>query len=88
MPTYLRWIAAMTAGISIYFTFTIATYAVFHAGDVTTVGRGVGGLIALGAYLWTMLAVLAVNDWLAKRYPLVRAPEKQPERDTAGSVSD
>jgi hypothetical protein len=83
VPTYLRWIAAMTAGISIYFTYTILTYAVFKANDVDTVGKGVGGLVALGAYLWTMLAVLAVNDWLAKRYPTPQGPRKRAEDETS-----
>lgn len=74
----------MTAGISIYFTYTILTYAIFRANEVDTVGKGIGGLVALGAYLWTMLTVLAVNDWLAKRYPLVRSTAR--DRSDESSV--
>ena len=68
MPRYLRWIAAMTAGITGYFTFSALTFGIARANGVKEIHGGVGGLVALGAYIVTMLAVLGTNDYLAKRY--------------------
>lgn len=74
MPRYLRWIAAMTAGISIYFTYSIATFGIARSQGVSTLAGAGGALLAFGAWLVTMLTVLGVSDWLAKRYPVASPP--------------
>ena len=71
----------MTAGISVYFTYTIATFGLARANGVETLAGVGGALIAFGAWLVTMLVVLGVNDWLAKRYPVT--PEQQGTDDAA-----
>jgi len=76
VPTYLRWIAALTAGVSIYFTYSILTFGIARASGATEL-RGAGGaLVAFGAWLVTIVTALAVSDWLASRYP-------KPPRDGA-----
>ncbi|MGZ4203789.1 MAG: hypothetical protein ACXVES_00650 [Actinomycetota bacterium] len=68
MPRYLRWIAAMTAGVTAYFAWTILTFGIARARGVTELHGGMAALVGFGAYIVTMLAVLGVNDWLHKRY--------------------
>ena len=77
MPTYLRWIAAITAGITTQFAFFILVGAIAVGTGNTEPGEGVGLLVTLGAFLASVIPTLAVNDWLAKRHP----PE--PKRPTA-----
>jgi hypothetical protein len=85
MPRYLRWIAAMTAGITGYFTYTALTFGIARANGVDELHGGVAGLVALGAYIVTMLAVLGTNDYLAKRYGLSAADrpiqKQEPDRE-------
>lgn len=69
MPRYLRWIAAITAGITAQFAFFIAVGAIAVGTGNTEPGQGVGILVTFGSFLASVLPTLAVNDWLAKRYP-------------------
>ena len=71
MPRYLRWIAAATAGITIQFAFFVAVGAIaFGTGEKELTGW-VAVVITFVSPLLTMIAALAVNDWLATRYPLL-----------------
>lgn len=76
MPRYLRWIAAVTTGIVIQFAFQVLVLAIAVGskdGEEVTLNGGVGALITFGATVLNVLAALAVNDWLAKRYPVEAA---------------
>lgn len=76
MPTYLRWIAALSTGVTVQLIFTLITYPI--AGDTVTDEAGgtvvqisnlSGMLLALANVLLAMMAALWVNDWISKRYP-------------------
>lgn len=89
MPTYLRWIAAITSGITAQFAFFMLIGAIAVGTDNTELTGGIGLLVAFGQTIVSLLAGLGVNDWLARRYPKDRAPERaaDPTR-VPGSVSD
>ncbi|MEX2557271.1 MAG: hypothetical protein WEB06_16780 [Actinomycetota bacterium] len=87
MPRYLRWIAAVTAGIVIQFAVQVLFLAIAVGGDPdkeVTIGGAEGALITFGAAILNVIAALAVNDWLAGKYPIERrrvaAEEKTPGR--------
>lgn len=79
MPRYLRWIAAATAGITIEFAFFVAVGAVAYGTGNKELGGFVGALITFGSSIVTIVAALAVNDWLSSRYPL---PPRTPRNDS------
>jgi hypothetical protein len=62
-------------------TAQFAFYVLFGAVAVGTghkkLGAGAGLLATFGSIVVTLVAALAVNDWLARRYPL---PERQLEQ--------
>jgi hypothetical protein len=72
MPRSLRWIASITTGIVTQFVFQIAFLAlVSHAGKTQL--RADDPKVAFGSILATivnLVVALAVNDWLAARYPI------------------
>jgi hypothetical protein len=73
MPRYLRWIAAVTTGIVIQFAFQILLLVVVvrpKPGEEVTLSGVAGPLITFGATTLNVIAALAVNDWLAGRYPI------------------
>lgn len=74
MPRYLRWIAAATAGITIQFAFFVAVGAVAIGTGERELSGAVGALITFLSPLVTMIVALAVNDWLASRYPIEKRP--------------
>ena len=81
MPRYLRWIAAVTTGIVVQFAFQILLLAIVvrpKPGEEVTLSGAAGALITFGATILNVIAALAVNDWLATRYP-VEKPPKKPE---------
>ena len=87
MPRYLRWIAAITAGIVIQFAVQVLFLAIAVGGDPdkeVTISGAEGALITFGAAILNVIAALAVNDWLAGKYPVgrrsVAAEEKTPGR--------
>jgi hypothetical protein len=74
----LRYIAAVSTAITVYFVLAIAL-------GVTLVGSGntpkplngaVGLLVSLVAQVAPVVAALAVNDWLRTRYPEPAHPAK------------
>lgn len=75
MPTYLRWIAALSTGITAQFVFLMVTIPFAPeagSGDSTTVVQltGVGGVfLTLGNAVIGMCAALWLNNWILKRYP-------------------
>ena len=86
----------MSAGLTAYFAYAILTLGLAKASGNDTIEGASAGLISLGAGLITMVVALAVNDWLARRYPKVPGatgpdrgpapePDRTPDRD---SVSD
>jgi len=87
VPRYLRWIAAMTAGVTAFFVFNMVSLGIARAEGVHTIHGAAGGLLALGAWIFTMGAVLATEDYLTKRYgfTVVRPGQKpeQKERETS-----
>jgi len=85
VPRYLRWIVAITSGVTAQLLMVLVLGSVFvgrgTAGEeqttITDVGQGVGLLFAVVAPIVVLLAALAINDWLATRYPL---PRREPDR--------
>ena len=76
MPRYLRWIAAITAGIVIQFAVQVLFLAIAVGGDSdkeVTLSGAEGALITFGAAILNVIAALAVNDWLSSRYPVERS---------------
>jgi hypothetical protein len=87
VPRYLRWIAAITAGIVIQFAIQVLFIAIAVGGDPdkeVTLSGAEGALITFGAAILNVIVALAVNDWLAGKYPIERrrvaAGEKTPGR--------
>lgn len=74
MPTYLRWIAAITTGITAQFAYFMLVGAIaLGTGNEQIDLRGAAGLvITLGSTFVGVLPALAINDWLARRYPRER----------------
>ena len=85
MPRYLRWTAAITAGISIQIVVQIAVLAIAVGGDrhkqVTLNGAG-GALITFAISIVNVIAALAINDWLRTRYPVAPPAVRVPESET------
>jgi hypothetical protein len=73
MPRYLRWIAAISSGIMAQFAMFTVIGAVALGSGNKELGQSVGVIATVGSIFVTLIPALAVNDWLAKRYPL---PEK------------
>jgi hypothetical protein len=88
MPTYLRWIAAVTAGITAQFAFFIAAGAIAVGTDNRELGTGAGLIVSLGSFFASVIPTLAVNDWLAKRYPREQAVRREITLDAVQSPSD
>ena len=92
MPRYLRWIAAMTAGVTAFFVFNMVSLGIARAQGVRTIHGAAGGLLALGAWIFTMGAVLATEDYLTKRYGFTvvrsRPEERVQEQQRAPEPSD
>lgn len=82
MPRYLRWIAAMTAGISAYFAYSFLSFALTSPSPsgVRELRGASGALAAFGLWVVTMVATLGVNDWIARTYPM--QPKRPPEHST------
>ena len=81
MPRYLRWTAAVTAGIVIQFAIQVLFLAIVVGSDPdkeVTLNGAAGALITFGAAILNVIAALAVNDWLAGKYPI------EPKRERAG----
>lgn len=69
MPRYLRWIAALTAGITSYFSYSVLTFGIARAGGHAELRGGVGALVAFGAWAVASVTALWVDEWLIRRYP-------------------
>jgi hypothetical protein len=69
MPRYLRWIAAITTGIIVQFSFFIAVGAIAVGTNNKELSGGIGLLVSFGNAVIPMLVALAINDWLRTRYP-------------------
>jgi hypothetical protein len=70
MPRYLRWIAALTAGFTVQFAVAFAAGAIAVGTDNETLSVGAGLVISFVLVVASGITSLAVNDWLANRYPL------------------
>lgn len=69
MPTYLRWIAALSAGFTVQFAFSMLGGAIAVGTGNTEIDRTTALLLTLASFPITVIPALAVNDWLARRYP-------------------
>lgn len=72
MPRYLRWLMAVSTGLTTQFAFFILVGAIAVGTNNTELGEGIGLLTVVGATFFTVVPALAINDWLANRYPIVR----------------
>lgn len=73
MPRSLRWFAAVTSGFFVQVLLSFIVGAILTRGGSQTVEvtqRDAGfALLQLGEIVLNVLIALAVNDWLAARYP-------------------
>ena len=76
VPTYLRWIASIVSGITSYFVYAVLTLGIVKGTGKETITGGPAALVSFGASMVTLITALAVNDWLARRYPIVRDEER------------
>jgi len=81
MPTYLRWIAAVTSAITAQFAYYILVGAIAVGTQNRELSGGIGVLVIFGQVLAGVVPALAVNDWLAKRYPKDMLPRPSQQRD-------
>jgi hypothetical protein len=84
----LRWIAAMTSGVTAFFIYNMITLGIARASGVHTIHGSAGGLLALGAWIFAMSAVLATEDYLTKRYgfAVARRSAERSEPESVGSA--
>ncbi len=75
MPTYLRWVAAITSGITAYFAYSIVTLGIAKSTGNDELGGVGAALISFGAFLVTLIVALGVSDWIRTRYPRQTPPE-------------
>ncbi|HJR18683.1 MAG TPA: hypothetical protein VJ922_03100 [Actinomycetota bacterium] len=83
MPRYLRWIAAVTAGIVMQFAIQVLFLAIAVGGESDkeiTLSGAEGALITFGAAILNVLTALGVNDWLSGKYPVERKGRAVEER--------
>jgi hypothetical protein len=74
VPRYLRWIASITTGMIVQFVFQILFLSIVVGTGRDELGGGAAAVVTFGAGLVNVITSLAINDWLANRYPV----EKQP----------
>jgi Na+/melibiose symporter-like transporter len=79
VPSYLRWIAALSTGITAQLIFTLVTYPLgtdstttTSAGQEVLAVNGVTIALTLVNALLSMSAALWVNNWILRRYPVER----------------
>jgi len=87
VPRYLRWIAAVSAGLTAQFAFFMLFAAIAVGTDNKSLDVSVGIAASLGSTFIAILPALAVSDWLAKRYP-VDASDPEVQGPAPESVSD
>ncbi len=85
MPRYLRWIAAATSAVMVQFAFFVGVGAVAVGTGNKELSGGIGLLVTLGSTLVPVLVALAVNDWLARRYPATA--QESSETGAAGRLA-
>ena len=86
MPRYLRWTAAITAGIAIQFAVQVVFLAIAKGGDPgkeVTISGAAGALIVFAASIINVIVALGVNDWLAGKYPIERARKDDDRVDSS-----
>lgn len=69
VPSYLRWIASLSAGLTAQLIYVIAAGAAFVGTGNTELAGGVGVLVSFGNAFAGMVPAIAVNSWLLRRYP-------------------
>jgi hypothetical protein len=77
MPRSLRWLSAVSTAIIAQLLFQFLLIAILIGTGHKRVSGGIGALVGYGAALVGVLSALAMNDWLAGKYPVdVREPAK------------
>jgi hypothetical protein len=76
MPRYLRWITAVTSAIVIEFALGAAVGAIAIGTKTKELHGGTGFLVALLGIALPIIVALAINDWLAARYPAEARPSR------------
>ncbi len=74
MPRYLRYIAAASVAVTVYFIVALALGVAFigTGDDPKPISGGASVLFALLAQVAPVVSALITNDWLRSRYPEVR----------------
>ena len=87
MPRSLRWLASITTGIITQFVFQILVLAIASHGGKVKVNPADAKIAFAGiiATVINLIMALAVNDWLAKRYPRVRPSEPTRTEESANA---
>jgi hypothetical protein len=86
MPRPLRWTLAVTAGIVVQFAAQVVFLALLVRGrgdGEVTLSGAVGALTTFGATVLNVVAALAMNDWLAGRFP---GPARPAEEERSGAA--
>lgn len=79
VPRYLRWIAAITTGIIVQFVFQIAFLSIIVGTGRNELAGGAAAVVTFGAGIVNVITSLAINDWLANRYPIEKkTPARRP----------
>ena len=81
MPRYLRWIAAITAGIVTLFVYSGIVLGTAAGTGHKSLHGGVGFIVTFLGEIIPVLVSLAVNDWLRERYGPDPKRASKSERD-------
>jgi hypothetical protein len=91
MPRYLRWLMAVSTGLTSQFIFFILVGAIALGTNKKELGQGIGLLAVVGATFATVIPALAINDWLANKYPIIRDDPSMgaqlPPQPTSGEIN-
>jgi hypothetical protein len=81
VPRYLRYIAAASVAVTVYFVIALSVGAAYigTGNDPKPLNGAVGLLVSLLAQVGPVVSALFLNDWLKSRYP--EAPK---QREFAG----
>lgn len=84
MPRYLRYIAAASVAVTVYFVIALAVGATYigTGNDPKPLNGAVGLLLSLLAQIGPVVVALFVNDWLKTRYPVPAG--HRPAKELAG----
>lgn len=87
MPRWLRYLVSISSGLMTVFTLTVLIAGLAEAADrsADNLGFGLGALVVLAGFFIPAIVMLAINDWLASRYPTAGFSSKRDQDEQADS---